>query len=501
MTTNEYWREAAQLREQEAHTEAEKHLKQMLKMYDDALEDIEKEIRAIKGSYMKRFGIDEQTADFYLSRELRKYPSDELLQKLLNAGSDEERKAMLNFIHSDGLSTRAYAARTEWLKGVQANISIRMIELETGLRIAGEKARRSTYKNNYYRVIDDTAREIDAGISFSLIDDAAVSEVMDKPWHGKRFSKRIWDNTERLANEAQEIVGRYLVSGMPLDKAAHELANAFEVEKFHATTLVHTETAHARGMSDRKAYEDMGAEEYRYMATLDEVTCDVCGPLDGKYFKLSEAEEGVNFPVMHPRCRCTTTIAMEFGKRRGRNPISGKNEVLPDMTYDEWRQNMTQEERQAFEVAQRSYRNKTADKEQLKRYREVLGAKNVPKSLDEFQNLKYNNSEKYKELKQWYRYENQPYLQGRLDYIMQNGEKNFIPDKSIIKSARTIAGNDSKTPLKDIKRIATYYGGDKAEWMKRVGKVESSNYIFDVHWYERDGKQYEMKLKHRGEKI
>ncbi len=64
-------------------------------------------------------------------------------------------------------------------------------------------------------------------------------------------------------------------------------------------------------------------------------------------------------------------------------------------------------------------------------------------------------------------------------------------------SVKTIAGAGSKTELRDIERIATFYGGENSEWSKRVGKVESAKYIFDVHWYERNGKQYEMKLKHR----
>ena len=401
--SEKYWEDAALMREQEAHTEAEDAIKQMLRLYDDALDDINGEIDRIKWNYRQRFGLDEETAEYYLSRAARDYNMDSLITRLLEAGSDEERAAILDFIHTDGLSTRAYAARIERFDGLMNNIALRMIALEADLRLVGEGIRKTTYTNNYYRVIDDAARGINMGISFSLIDEAALDEVMSKPWHGKRFSTRIWDNTDRLAKEAQEIVGRYITSGRSLDKAADELVQAFEVEKYHATTLMRTEVAHARSMSDMKSYEDIGAEWYRYMATLDERTCETCGPLDGQRFRLDMAVEGKNYPVMHPRCRCTTTIDMDWRKRRARNPVTGRNEVIDgSVTYEQWRENMTEEEAHAFEVAGRKYRNKAADKKQHEKYREVLG-KDVPRGFDKFQELKYNNSEQWAELKKCYR--------------------------------------------------------------------------------------------------
>lgn len=46
-------------------------------------------------------------------------------------------------------------------------------------------------------------------------------------------------------------------------------------------------------------------------------------------------------------------------------------------------------------------RNKSADKAQHEMYKEVLGAKNVPKTFDKFVDLKYNDSEKWALLKDY----------------------------------------------------------------------------------------------------
>ena len=54
------------------------------------------------------------------------------------------------------------------------------------------------------------------------------------------------------------------------------------------------------------AYNECGFEEYEFMASLGERTCEVCGGMDGKRIKLTDKQFGVNFPPLHPNCRCTT---------------------------------------------------------------------------------------------------------------------------------------------------------------------------------------------------
>ena len=92
-------------------------------------------------------------------------------------------------------------------------------------------------------------------------------------------------------------------------------------------------------------------------------------------------------------------------------------------------------------------------------------------------------------------------LNSQLNYVY-NGEKNFIPAKAIMTDVKIIAGEGSKKILRECSRLSNQYGGDKLQWSKVVGKIESEKYIFDVHWYEYkgNGKQYEIKLKNRSEK-
>lgn len=90
-------------------------------------------------------------------------------------------------------------------------------------------------------------------------------------------------------------------------------------------------------------------------------------------------------------------------------------------------------------------------------------------------------------------------LQNQLSYIYR-GEKLFIPKDTIINNCKTIAGKGSFVKIRVVNALVNNYGGEISDWKKRVGKIESEKYVFDVHWYELDGKQYGMKLKNRGDK-
>lgn len=142
---------------------------------------------------------------------------------------------------------------------------------------------------------------------------------------------------------------------------------------------------------------------------------------------------------------------------------------------------------------------KLSDVTSYEKFKRVLGDK-APKSIDDFQNLKYNDSKAWENLKDEYKIIKQGrYLQNQFSYFY-NGEKLFIPNNSVFETTKAIAGGRSTSTLRAKEKLSKDYGGSPESWLKKVGKIESDKYIFDLHWYELDGKQYEMKLKNRGDK-
>lgn len=89
----------------------------------------------------------------------------------------------------------------------------------------------------------------------------------------------------------------------------------------------------------------------------------------------------------------------------------------------------------------------------------------------------------------------EPFMQERLDFIEKyTGEKGFIPNRTYIKHSKTIAQGEE---IRIVQRLVNEYGGVSKNWTKRVGRVDSKKYYHDVHWYEYENKQYDMKMKER----
>lgn len=400
MKSEEYWNDAALRREIAVQTGTNYTGEEILKLYDEALSDIDTEIQKIKINFQKRFGIDNETAEYFLTQAQQEDNLKTLIKSLEYAPDEQARQDILAYIRRDGLSVRAYAARKERYEAVKAVIYARIKKVAVKEIEKLSERLQAVYKESYYGVIDDSAKQFDVGINFAILNENAINAAVSTKWHGKQFSERVWDNTDRLATTAQNLVVKSLMSGEAWSKTAEKLSTAFQVEKYNATRLIHTESSHIHAMSDLKAYEDIGAEQYRYLATLDYRTCERCQQWDNMVLPLSEAREGYNYPVLHPLCRCTTTIAVDLKNRRARDPLTGKNDIVDgSVTYQEWYNSLSDEQKEALKLSKRKDSNRTSDKLQHAKYVKVLGTKEVPRSFDKFQDLKYNDSEQWGILK------------------------------------------------------------------------------------------------------
>lgn len=435
MKSEEYWNDAALRREIAVQTGTNYTGEEILKLYDEALSDIDTEIQKIKINFQKRFGIDNETAEYFLTQAQQEDNLKTLIKSLEYAPDEQARQDILAYIRRDGLSVRAYAARKERYEAVKAVIYARIKKVAVKEIEKLSERLQAVYKESYYGVIDDAAKQFDVGINFAILNENAINAAVSTKWHGKQFSQRIWDNTDRLATTAQNLVVKSFMSGEAWSKTADKLATTFQVEKYNATRLVHTEASHIHAMADLKAYEDIGAEQYRYLATLDYRTCERCQQWDNMVLPLSEAREGYNYPVLHPSCRCTTTIAVDLKNRRARDPLTGKNDIVDgSVTYQEWHNSLSDEQKEALKLAKRKDSNKTSDKLQHAKYVKVLGTKEVPRSFDKWIDIRYNDSEKYSELKSKYR--NAIVSQSRLTNLFSqynNGQKDLIVFRNIEK--------------------------------------------------------------------
>ena len=73
---------------------------------------------------------------------------------------------------------------------------------------------------------------------------------------------------------------------------------------YRLNSTLRTESDTAQCEASFSVYKEAGVPKYLYNAMKDDKTCERCKELDGKIFRLDEKQEGVNFPRIHPNCRC-----------------------------------------------------------------------------------------------------------------------------------------------------------------------------------------------------
>ena len=386
----EYWIARALQRERESSLQGAALTAKMFQEYDTAAKEIRKEIGDFYARYAGKYGLTYDQAVRVLTRkEFRDWKAtlEEYIARIA-AEPDSRVKALLT-AQLDALSTNSRISRLEALLG---QIDLKLNELwETG--VSQMKAEfGETFREGYYKKVYDIQSRAGFIHEFAKLDESVVENVLSYPWSGAMFSDRLWRNKQALLFHVRETITQGVMQGKSVAAMSKELSSRMGQSYKAAERLIRTETAHFHGEADRAAYEAAGVEEYEYVATLDARTCEVCGALDGKHFKVKDAQVGVNYPPMHPNDRCTT---VEYDPDDALDWYNSGRKMPENMTYEEWYQQQVDANGPGFvETEREKAYHITEDREAWKKYKELLGA-DAPSSLEAFQNIKYKDPDLY----------------------------------------------------------------------------------------------------------
>ena len=399
------------------------------KAYIKATDYINSEIEKIFRTFRLEGGLTESDA-----RQLLNHIPDDVtldsLKAVVNQIKDPVKKQkILNVINSP-----AYAYRIQRFEELQKDIDDKVTQLYKVEQNATKSHYIDLAEDAYYRTIFDIQKGTGLGFSFSSMSTSRVDEILKNNWSGKLFSERIWGRTKEINNAIQEELYVQFMTGRSYLKTSAEIQERMSVGAMEARRLVRTESAYISNSAELESYKECGIEEFRFIATLDMRTSELCASMDGKRFKVEDGVPGENVPPLHPWCRSTTAAVIdgevtEGLERRARDPETGKTYLVPaDMTYEEWKKSIDKKYGEGyFETERKKVLNYSSDKKQYEKYKSVLGAKNVPQSFDKFQELKYNNSEGWADIKYYARY-----INGRpIEYVKIDREllKMGISDK------------------------------------------------------------------------
>ena len=204
------------------------------------------------------------------------------------------------------------------------------------------------YIDRYYRTAFEVFQHYGVGTSFEMIDMNRLEMILDQPWavDGTNFSSRLWSQQSKLVNQLSQALTQACVRGEGYTETTEYLARLLNTSKSNAGRLVVTESAYFASRAQNSCYDELGAEQFEIIATLDNLTDPECQDLDGKVYDMSEFEVGVTAPPFHPNCRCTTVPYFDDsdvpgyveGTRTARDPGGKTYRVPRNMKYSEWRE-------------------------------------------------------------------------------------------------------------------------------------------------------------------
>ncbi len=263
----------------------ENTIKSLIESYEKATKSINKEISRIYKNYSKSDVLDKKVLNQLLNKKETDIYRRNLLTTINNhiKNKDIKQKMLLKY------NSSAYSFRISRYEQLQESIDLELKKLADLEQEITKIRYVDTIKEGYYHNIYNVQKATGLDFNFSQIDNKTINLLLNEKWtDNANFSQRIWKNSEKLGNYLKTQLTADTMSGKTIQKIASELSSFMNVGLYNATTLVRTEVNHFANEAEMLSYEELDIEKYRFIATLDNVTCKHCAELDNKVFNLKD---------------------------------------------------------------------------------------------------------------------------------------------------------------------------------------------------------------------
>lgn len=331
MNSKAYWEKRAAERMVGYAADAEKTANTLGKAYQSVSAYLSDEAAKVLKSFGNAFDLSEAEARRILSDLPDEKMTAALKAAVGNIADPQKRKEAEALI-----SSPAYAYRMNRLKELDEKTS----ELCGRLYNAEVKTDHSFFSAEidkaYKQIVFDVQKGTGVSAAFDLVPQSRIDRILNTEWSGEHFSKRVWGNTQALADGLKNDMLVGIMSGKSEQRMAEDIMNRCAVGAFEARRLVRTETTYISNQAELEGYKELDIEKYEFSACLDNRTSEICNDLDGKVFDVKDAVPGKNLPPMHPFCRSTTLPVLPSEEDLDRELAELGDEIGADVDFDEW---------------------------------------------------------------------------------------------------------------------------------------------------------------------
>lgn len=322
MQSDTYWSKRLQELDVSLSKDEKQLFSELSKYYEQEYAALDKEIAA----YYAKYGEENVIAFRTLLLELPDADKQLLLQNM-----DEFAKQYPEF--AELLPVRESIYKLNRLEGLQTSSVLQQLKIG-----AIEQTKfREHFEKQVLKYANYAAEKLGFGTNFYRIDSEMLQVVIGNPWcNGKDFSERIWANREALAQTLQNEIANGLIRGEDYRTMSRILQQKFEnTSQKQAERLVFTEDTYLSNEAKIRPFERNAAyTHYEYLCVEDHRTCETCRALSGQTFEISKRNAGLNFPPMHPWCRCTVMPVVEDLETIKSRLTSGGNDGKIEVRFE-----------------------------------------------------------------------------------------------------------------------------------------------------------------------
>lgn len=279
----------------------------------------EKDESAIKKRLSKFYDAEFKRLDKEIAAYYQKYGEDNVIEyrQLMESLSDEDKRLLMQQMdefatkypqYADLMPVRESIYKLDRLQGLQCSVSMAQANIAgyTNEQIKEYETSLAQKGLNY------AMETLGFGSNFYSINSDVVKQFIDVAWsNGENFSTRIWNDTQKLAQYLNQDMAQGFARGDSYDRLVRNLKKRFDrVNRNDAYRLVFTEGTYVMAESTMQPFKE-DFEQYRLSPVLDGRTCPICRGLREQVFLISERQPGVNFPPIHPWCRCSWEIVVD----------------------------------------------------------------------------------------------------------------------------------------------------------------------------------------------
>lgn len=290
--SNRYWRKRIAEEMEQAQKRDMNRQREMQRLYDEALEELQLTIDGLFQRYANKEGLN-------LAQAKKRASAMDLniFNRRVKRWVEERDFSPEANKHLKLYNLKGKVSRLELMK--------QHMKLATA-QLAG---REEAYVRESLHDEAVRQREIQSGIFGLYAPDSdqfrqQANAIINTPFQGGSWSKRIWERQNHLANFLNSAIQRIIMQGKHSTTFQSEVRKKFNSTAYEAKRLLVTETARVQTEVQRQTMEDNGFSQYEYMA--EPTACHICKPLDGQIFKVSDMEPGTNAAPMHPNCKCSS---------------------------------------------------------------------------------------------------------------------------------------------------------------------------------------------------